>query len=210
MLDLLDLAQNLAAVGRTRRRVGVGATAPAGAATLAMLAVGLSGCSTSGEAATTTGYITGKGVVTLVEPADRRDVPEVEGKTLDGTPVAVSDYLGQIVVLNVWTSDCAPCRSEADDLVAASRQLPRTVFVGINTREPETKAEAFVREHSIPYDSIFDPDSSVMLSFYGMLTPQSLPSTVVIDTQGRIAALVLGEVTENTLVGIVDDVAGEA
>ncbi|MGI8887965.1 MAG: TlpA family protein disulfide reductase [Nocardioidaceae bacterium] len=92
---------------------------------------------------------------------------------------------------------------------AASRQLSQTVFLGINTREPKSKAEAFVRANSIPYDSIYDPDSNVMLSFYSMLTPQSLPSTVVIDPQGRIAALVLGEVTENTLVGIVDDVAAE-
>lgn len=205
MPDLRDHAQIKAASGRTRRR----AAAAVRAAILTGLVAVLGGCSTSGDAATTTGFITGKGVVTLVDPADRRDVPKVEGETLDGDTVAVSDYLGRIVVLNVWTSDCAPCRSEADDLGAASRQLSQTVFLGINTREPKSKAEAFVRENSIPYDSIYDPDSSVMLSFYSMLTPQSLPSTVVIDPQGRIAALVLGEVTENTLVGIVDDVAAE-
>jgi hypothetical protein len=80
------------------------------------------------------------------------------------------------------------------------------VFVGINVRDEEADAEAFVREQGQTYDSLYDDDGSLMLAFYGMLRPDSLPSTIVLDQQGRIAALVLGQVTTSTLVGLVEDV----
>jgi thiol-disulfide isomerase/thioredoxin len=170
----------------------------------------VSGCTTSGEAQGANGYITGEGVVTTIAPADRDDVPDVSGSTIQGTTADIADHLGKVTVLNIWASWCPPCRSEADDLVAASRALPRTPFLGIDVRDERSAAEAFVRSHDVPYESIFDEDGDTMLSFYGMLSPNSLPSTFVIDQQGRIAALVLGSVTTSTLVGLVEDVESES
>ncbi|MBA2558298.1 MAG: TlpA family protein disulfide reductase [Propionibacteriales bacterium] len=171
----------------------------------------MSACTTSGPGSGNTGYITGDGVVTTIAPEDRTSVPDVRGVTLSGGTLDISGETGKVVVVNVWASWCPPCRAEAADLVAAARRLRSVTFIGIDTREDNASAaRAFVREHAIPYDSIYDQDGSAMLSFYGMLSPSSLPSTMVIDTQGRIAALVLGRVSTSTLVGLVHDVAGES
>ena len=76
------------------------------------------------------------------------------------------------------------------------------VFLGINSRNPEQAGpQAFERRYDIPYDSIYDPDGQTLLAFHGTLAPNSIPSTVVIDKQGRVAASVIGKVTRTTLDG---------
>lgn len=173
-------------------------------------ALSLVGCSTSEPSSGATGYITGDGVVTVVDPEDRSDAPDLEGTTLAGEVIELVDYRGEVVVINVWASWCPPCRAEAPDLVAAARQLPETAFIGINTRESNASAaESFVRDQRIPYDSIYDEDGSALLAFHGLLSPSSLPSTMVIDRAGRVAALVLGTVDTSTVVGLVEDVTRE-
>jgi peroxiredoxin len=193
------------ALRRTSRRVLAGTCA-------LTLAASLGACTTSsGESVGVNGYITGKGVVTTIKPAERKDVPELSGDALGGGSIDVSDYRGQIVVVNVWASWCPPCRAEADDLVAAYEGLPEAAFFGLDTIEDsKSAAEAFVREHEIPYESLYDEDGSLLLAFHGTLRPDSLPSTIVIDTMGRIAALVLGPVTTSTLVGLVEDLEQES
>jgi len=156
------------------------------------------------------GYVTGGGTITQLDPADRNKPGNVAGETLDGEQVALSQYLGKVVVINVWGSWCPPCRSEADDLVEAAKQLQPTgvVFLGINTRDvSKDNALAFERSRGIPYASIFDPGGKNLTAFRGTLTPASIPSTVVIDAQGRVAASILGEVTSvTTLIDVVQDV----
>ncbi len=174
-------------------------------------AAATSACTTSGPSSGNTGYITGDGVVTTVAAADRVNLPDVSGDALGGGTVDLSDHLGEIVVVNVWASWCPPCRAEAPELVRAEGQLPQAAFIGIDTRDANVSAaEAFVREQKIPYDSIYDSDGSALLAFHGLLSPSSLPSTMVVDTEGRIAALVLGPVTADTLVGLVHDVAADS
>jgi hypothetical protein len=100
-------------------------------------------------------------------------------------------------------------RSEAPDLVAASRELAGddVAFVGINSRDlDKAAARAFVRRFRVPYPSIYDQRGETLLAFKGTLTPNAIPSTVIIDARGRVAASVLGEVSKSTLVGLVDDV----
>ena len=91
---------------------------------------------------------------------------------------------------------------------AANRTAASAQFVGLNTRDSGTaQAQAFVRSYAVPYPNLFDPDGRLLLAFGGQLPPSAIPSTLIVDPQGRIAARVLGEVTEATLVGLVDDVA---
>jgi thiol-disulfide isomerase/thioredoxin len=135
----------------------------------------------------------------------------VAGRTIDGKQVSLSDYRGKVVVVNVWGSWCAPCRAEAPMLADAARRLADrdVAFLGINSRDTdEAQARAFVRRFDIPYPSIYDQQGSTLLAFRGTLTPNSVPSTVVIDPQGRVAASVLGEITRTTLEDLVDDAAG--
>lgn len=184
-----------------------GGTRRGAAVLVAMVsAAAMSGCTQRvGGAA---GYVGGTGVVTVVEPAERKAAPDIAGESLDGEPLALADFAGSVVVLNVWGSWCAPCRSEAPALVAAAETLaPDDVqFLGINVREPgqQSNARAFVRSYEIPYPSIYDPDSSTLLGIEPR--PAAIPSTIVIDRDGQVAALVLGEVDESTLVELVRDV----
>jgi thiol-disulfide isomerase/thioredoxin len=174
---------------------------------LLALSGSVSGCAPSGSSGNT-GYITGDGVVTTIPAADRKPAPAVRGDALGGGSINLASYRGKTVVVNVWAAWCPDCRAEAPDLVAAARRLPRAVFIGIDTRESNKSAAlSFVRDYHIPYPSIYDEDGSVLLGFHGVLSPSSLPSTLVIDASGRVAARVLGRVDTATLVGIVHDVA---
>ena len=178
---------------------------------LAVLTVGgLAGCSSDVGGSGDQGYVAGNGIITTLDVAHRKAPGPVAGRTLEGKPVSLSDYAGKVVVVNVWGSWCAPCRAEAPMLADAARDLAArdVVFLGIDSRDPSTAAaRAFVRRFEVPYPSIYDQRGSTLLSFRGTLTPNSVPSTVVVDRQGRVAASVLGEVTRTTLYDLVDDVA---
>jgi hypothetical protein len=63
-----------------------------------------------------------------------------------------------------------------------------------------------MRTFGVPYPSVHD-DGSLILAFSGAVPATSIPSTVVLDEQGRVAALVLGEVTTTLLVELVHDIA---
>jgi thiol-disulfide isomerase/thioredoxin len=181
---------------------------------LAAVAVALAtaGCSNAGGTGDK-GYVDGEGVITVL-PVDKRKEPgEVSGETLDGKHVSLSSYAGKVVVINVWGAWCPPCRAEADELAAAARELaPKgVVFLGINSRDTSAdNARAFERTYDVPYPSIYDPGGRNLLAFHGTLTPNSIPSTVVIDQQGRVAASVLGAITgKTTLVDLVDEATGK-
>ena len=184
-------------------------TAPILTAALLSSAV-TAGCASEVGSTGEAGYITGKGIVTTLPVAQREEPGVVAGETLEGEQIALSDFEGKVVVVNVWGSWCPPCRAEADDLAAAARELPddEVAFLGINNRDhSRAAAEAFQRKFEVPYPSIYDPAGETLLSFYGTLTPNSIPSTVLIDEQGRVAASVLGEVTKSTLLGLVEEVS---
>ena len=168
-----------------------------------------SGC---GSAANTgdKGYVDGTGIITRLAVAQRKKPGEVSGETLDGKQLSLSQYAGKVIVLNVWGSWCPPCRKEAPTLASASRVLAKdgVVFVGVNTKDssPE-QGLAYQRRYGVPYPSLFDPAGRSLLAFHGTLNPSAIPSTLVLDTKGRVAASILGEVpSERTLVDLVRDV----
>lgn len=174
-------------------------------------AVALTGCSKVGDTGSQN-YISGEGQVSFVDPADRGDAIELAGEGLDGEPVDVADWRGQVVVVNVWGSWCPPCRAEQDELVEAADKTADTAqFVGVNIRDTSVEnARAFVRNYDVEYPSIYSPDSKALLAFSGTLTPYSVPSTVILDAEGRVAASILGRVPSVlTLTDLVDDVAGK-
>lgn len=174
-----------------------------------MIVASLAGCQADpGQAPNdgTLGYQPGDGSVSVIEASKRHDAPELRGETLDGQQLALSDFVGQIVVLNVWGSWCPPCRKEAPELKKASEQLPEVQFIGINTRDLDpAPARAFVRSFGVDFPHLYDPDGALLLGF-GELPPAAIPSTLVIDEQGRVAARILGETTAATFVGVVEQV----
>jgi len=140
-------------------------------------------------------------------PTKRTNAPELEGTTLDGDSFRLSDWAGKIVVINVWGSWCGPCRAETSDLVRLARQhADRGVrFVGINTRDNLASARAFVDKFNVPYPSIFDEGGRALLPFRGVIPSAVIPSSVVVDRQGKVAARVIGPVTYGTLNGVLND-----
>lgn len=168
----------------------------------------LAGCSNDVGSSGNQGYVAGKGIITSVKAADRKQPGEVSGRTLDGEKVSLADFRGKVVVVNVWGSWCGPCRAEAPMLAQASRDLAGkgVVFLGIDSRDPsKDAAKAFVRRFDIPYASLYDQQGETLLAFRGTLTPNSVPSTVVVDPQGRVAGSVLGNLSRTTLDDLVDD-----
>lgn len=181
-----------------------------------VLLVVLAGCTTTGadegtRSAGQEGYVGVRGNLTQIAPADRVLLPAVSGTGLDGEPLSTEDFRGKVLVVNVWGSWCAPCRAEAPALQRASEATrDRAQFLGITTRDNDpAQARAFVRAFGIGYPSIYDPDGKALLVFAGTLPPSAIPSTLIIDEQGRLAARVLGEISELTLVTMVDEVAAE-
>ncbi|WP_370629980.1 TlpA family protein disulfide reductase [Tessaracoccus sp. OS52] len=158
-----------------------------------------------GVDADTVGFQVGDGSVTIIPPEHRQEAPVLAGQTLEGEPLSTGDFSGQTLVLNVWGSWCAPCRAEAPALVEVATQLPEVQFIGINTRDLDpAPAQAFVRAFDIPYPNIYDPDGALLLDF-GQLPPKAIPSTLIIDAQGQVAARILGETTASTLAGVIQD-----
>lgn len=177
---------------------------------VAMIAVALlSACGSrpAGEG----GFVGGDGSLTVLAPTDRRPAPTVAGTTLTGSAWSSESVAGKVIVYNVWGSWCAPCRAEAPALVAASKRTAElAVFVGLNTRDLEKAApRAFVRAFDVPYVNLYDPDGRLLLAFAGQLPASAIPSTLVVDREGRTAARIIGQATEATLVGLVTDIAQE-
>jgi len=138
---------------------------------------------------------------TKIYPSGQRPVaPAVSGTLLDGAKYTLASDRGHIVVLNFWGSWCAPCRKEAADLqsVHAATAAEGVNFVGVNIRDDQDPANAYDNAHGITYPSIFDPSGRVALQFV-QVPPSAIPSTLVIDATGHIAAIHLGSITAKQL-----------
>jgi len=152
----------------------------------------------------------GKALV-VVDPAERKPAAVATGPDLDGSGTVTTSHPGKVVVVNVWASWCAPCRQEAPELNDASKDLADdAVFIGLNVREASPDAgRAFVRAFEVPYAHLYDPNGVQLIQFSADLSPNAIPSTLIIDRQGRTAVRIAGTVTRTTLVQLVRDVAAE-
>lgn len=175
-------------------------------AAVLVVCLGLAACGGAADADPGTGFVAGDGSIVLLAPDDRVSAPDLEGQTLDGAAFRLADYRGKVVVLNVWASWCAPCRAEAPVLEEAwiDLQDKGVQFVGLDTRDTIAAAQAFVDNYGITYPNVVDTDGQLQLLFGDSLPPQAIPSTLVIDPQGRVAGRILGRVSESTLLGLIE------
>lgn len=180
------------------------------AATLILVSCARTGADEQTQNAGQVGYPTVPRNLTRISPDQRQVLPTVSGPALGSNQtISTQDYRGKVVVVNVWGSWCPPCRKEAPDLQAASVETKDVAqFVGITSKDYDpAPAEAFVRSFKITYPSIYDPTGKVLLAFAGELPPSAIPSTMIIDREGRLAVRVLSEVSKITLVDMINDVA---
>jgi peroxiredoxin len=185
------------------------------AALAAASALALAGCSTSSGSSDSAGtnFVKGTGETSTVAVKDRGAPISISGKDLDGSQLSLADYRGKIVVLNVWGSWCSPCRAEADGLetVYTADKDKGVQFVGIDTRDLQTaQPKAFVADHNITYPSLYDPAGDLLLKFpAGTLNPQTIPTTIILDRQGRVAARALLPLSSGQLTQMLAPVLAE-
>lgn len=169
-----------------------------------LIAISLTACGGSKQVATKS-YVAGNGTVTFIAPGDRKMGPIISGTTLDGENFEVPH--GGIVVLNVWASWCSPCRAEAPTLAALAKKYQGVVFVGVLTRDSEVAARAFQKRFNLPYPTL--ASDSVLLGFRDTLSANAIPSTIIIDNKGRVAARISGEITVASLSNLIEKIHAE-
>jgi len=153
-------------------------------------------------------YIAGDGSVTEYDPASRGEPVQLTGKLFDGSTMDSSAWPGQVTVLNFWYAACAPCRLEAKDLQALSEEFSAEAqFYGVNVRDEKATAEAFERNFGVTYPSFQDKDGGILLAMTEYVPPQAVPTTLVLDKEGRVAARILGVADKGTLKTLIRDTA---
>jgi peroxiredoxin len=186
----------------------------AATATIAVAAsLALAGCTANDRLATdynsgdaTGNYVSPDGTTKTIAPADRGSAVTWSGTTDAGTEVSSSDYVGKVVVLNFWYADCPPCRLEAPDLEKLNQKYSSrgAVFLGVNTSNTAATALSFEKSHGVTYPSILDAVSgSVTVAFAGKISPTAIPTTLILDAKGRVAARFTGLITSPSLVGTI-------
>jgi thiol-disulfide isomerase/thioredoxin len=148
------------------------------------------------------GYIAGDGSWTEIPAAERDEPVEFAGVDQNGDEVTSDDFAGEVLVVNFWYAACAPCRAEAPDLVELSAQYEGqgASFLGVNVRDQADTAIAFDETYGIEYPSIIDTnDGAVKLAFSGSVPPNAVPTTLVLDAEGRIAARIVGQLRDASI-----------
>ena len=154
-------------------------------------------------------YIAGDGSVMELAVEERSESVKFSGETFDGDTIS-ADSLDGPALVNFWYASCAPCRVEAPDLANLSQEFSDDVtFVGVNVRDAADTAAAFERNFNIDYPSIEGRDGKILLDFADYVPPQAVPTTLILDDQGRVAARVLGAVDHSTLKSLLDGVVDE-
>ncbi|MFQ6172291.1 TlpA family protein disulfide reductase [Oryzobacter sp. R7] len=195
------------------------ATRLAGALAAVALLLGAAACSedpnsvaAQAKAGDQKGYISGDGTVETIAVADRGEPVELSGDLVDGGTWDSASRRGKVVVVNVWGSWCAPCVAEAPELQEAwagfERASAPVEFIGIDFREGPERGAAFLKRANITYPSLSDESGVLILALQGKAP--TVPTTLVLDRDGRIAARVNGPVSATTLRGLVDDAVAES
>jgi thiol-disulfide isomerase/thioredoxin len=191
----------------SRRRLLAGA----GSLGLAAVTLGLSACAQEdalaqqAKAGDNKNYVAGDGSVTEFAAADRKEPIQVNGTLFTGATVAPADFQDKVTVLNFWFAACAPCRVEAPILEELHQEFKGqgVQFYGVNLRDEKATAEAFDKTFNLTYPSFDDKDGGVLLAVSGLVPPGAVPTTLVLDKQGRVASRVLGEVQKGTLKALI-------
>ncbi|MEN9954959.1 MAG: hypothetical protein RLZZ41_623 [Actinomycetota bacterium] len=157
-------------------------------------------------------YIAGDGTVTEYAPGSRPKAADWSGVSESGDTLSSDQLTGVITVMNFWYAGCAPCRVEMPELIELQNQfLPDGVqFIGVNVRDTPETALAFARQVNLNFPSVMDAKTgAVVLGFTGVVTPQAVPTTLVIDSEGNVSARVLGRIDKGILEELIKTVVRE-
>ena len=180
------------------------------AATVILASLSLGACTETPSMNTT--YQSGDGTVTEFKIAARAKAVSWSGIDTNNQIISSTNLSGVVTVLNFWYASCPPCRVETPDLVALVDEFNgQAQFVGVNVRDSADTAKSFNRNFKVTYPTLIDANSGdVVLAFTGVVTPSAVPTTLVIDRQGRVAARILGLAEKATLRALIKSVIAEA
>ena len=165
----------------------------------------LTGCATGNNQVNQSSYIEGNGAITVIDKGSRSPAPVIKGELLNGD--SYQEKIGNVLVLNVWASWCAPCRAEAPILQELSENFPDVQFLGVLTRDNLQSAQAFISRFEITFPSLRNDD--ILLEFNKILIPNAIPTTLLIDQDGLVAARISGEVTYSGTAKLLEDLLNE-
>jgi thiol-disulfide isomerase/thioredoxin len=168
----------------------------------------LAGCSGAAHASKDSVDVVG---LTTYAVNARHAAPALTGKAFDGSALTLSALgAGKVVLLNVWASWCGPCREESPMLGASAKtyEPQGVVFVGIDEQDTASAGRAFATSAGMTYSNFVDPDGA-LLSKLKMLPQMGIPSTLVLDKHGRIAARVIGPTNAAELKHVLDNLTAE-
>jgi thiol-disulfide isomerase/thioredoxin len=166
-------------------------------------------CACSGPRAGTTST-TDSGLdqvgVTVFPVSGRPGMPALSGPTLAGGTLDLASLRGHVVVLNVWASWCAPCKAESPALAEVARNTAAegVRFVGIDESDQAAPARAFLARIKSDYPSLTDPEG--LLRARLRMLPPAVPSSLVLDREGRVAVRVIGPTTAAQLTALIAQV----
>ena len=177
----------------------------------------LAACSTTKDAVETGQEFTfvapgGQTTILYDPPESRGELRALSGESLlnPGTTVGLENVTGRVVVLNIWGSWCGPCRAEAPDLEFVARQTATegVSVLGVDVRDDRAAAADFVRDRGLTYDSVFDPPGRTLAALKGY-PRNTVPSTIVLDRQHRVASVYLTSIRVPELIPLVQRLAAE-
>jgi peroxiredoxin len=156
-------------------------------------------------------FVAGTPAGEVIPEDERASAPEFSGTLLDGGEFDSGELAGDVAVLNFWGSWCAPCRVETPEFqeVYADVQDDGVQFLGLNVKDEEQLATAFLESKAVTFPSLFDPRGEVALAFRDY-PASAIPSTIVLDRDGRVAAVYTGEVLQEDLRAVIAQLTGEA
>lgn len=193
--------------GADRTRSGAGVAVLRVAAGVIAVSLALTACSGGDNAVDQTAggqfrYVGSTAKGKTIPEADRKSAGNATATYLDGTgQFELAALKGQVVVLNYWATYCGPCVTEspAFDKLYRANKAQGVTFVGIDVKEvSRSKARAFVADNDITYPMVYDQTARTALQI-GRVPAAALPSTVVVDRQGRVAAVYVGAVQAGDL-----------
>jgi thiol-disulfide isomerase/thioredoxin len=156
-------------------------------------------------------FVAGTGKGEVIPASDRKSAPQVDGTLLDGGSWDLGAQHGKVVVLNFWGPWCPPCRVETPDFDAAYKatKADGVEFVGVAVRDSEENVRAFYQDHRISYPTLFDRPGKTIQRFRD-LRVNGFPFTIVIDKQGRVAAVYPTPLVREDIQPVVTTLAAEA
>lgn len=168
----------------------------------------LAACGSPSTDSTEGGYVSGDDEITVLPESEREPAPQIEGESVGGQEIDLSQWSGDIVVVNLWGSWCPPCREESPalDKVARETESEGVHFLGLSTRESPDTTEAFIDKHDVSYPSIYDEGAEFQVAFADSMPSQAIPTTWVIDGDGNVAARAMTVMTESTLTELIERV----